>query len=176
MQNLSSVGIYFTQSIADSNQRSTVNTARYSHDFMQLHIDQHVEWTARITPKFWTSVDQRRWKLCVHTSHLNLVTVPGYPCCVLKHDQKYRVCTQTEWSKTSVRHIVLDRDNQSESNARMHVRKPFRIDSVPLHIDDKYIQKGNRMYTSTLEYLGTLKRRPYWAGFWRKSENICREF
>ena len=58
-------------------------------------------------------------------------------------------------------HIVLDRDNQSESNARMHVRKPFRIDSVPLHIDDKSIQKGNRMYTSTLEYLGTLKRRPY---------------
>ena len=31
------------QSIADPNQRSTVDTARYSHDFMQLRIDQHVE-------------------------------------------------------------------------------------------------------------------------------------
>ena len=88
-------------------------------------------------------------------------TIPVKYLCTQARTNTVCAHTQTEWSKTSALHIVLDRDNQSESNARMHVRKPFRIDSVPLHIDSQSIQKGNRMYISTLEYLGTLKSRTF---------------
>ena len=46
-------------------------------------------------------------------------------------------------------------ENPSESNARMHVRKPFRIDFEALHTDNKSIQKDSLMRASTSGYLGT---------------------